>query len=94
MGTAIRVNDGVIVAADRRLDGRIQHGTCQLGIGVCPDRRADDHAVEAIDHRREIHLASRDLEFRYGGQPLFVWRPSMEFSIDGVHRCRTDFRQV
>lgn len=37
------------------------------------DGRADGHSVEAVDHRREVALASGDAELRDVGDPQPVW---------------------
>ena len=62
MGTAIGVHDGLVIAVGHRLDSSIQHGVHEIGVWTRADRPADNQAIEAVDHGRQVHLASRDLE--------------------------------
>jgi hypothetical protein len=55
-----------------RAGGCIEHGIDQSCIRPCADRPAHLLAVEAVDHRREIHLTSWQLEFRNVREPLLV----------------------
>jgi len=55
---------------------------------------ADDQAIEAIDHRRQIHLARRDLEPGDVGEPLLVRCTGAEVAVQQVLGCRTDLAHV
>jgi len=94
VGTAIGVNDGPVFGIDHRLDGRIQHRVDEFSVRARTERPADDHAVEAVDQGRQIHLASWDLELRDVSEPLLVGRGSPEVSIEKVVWRRADLSQV
>ena len=51
-------------------------------------------AIKAIDHGRQVHLASRDLELSDVGKPFLIQGSSLEVAIDEVHWCWTDFAQL
>ena len=53
-----------IASCSELLDRGVQHRVDQLGVRPRADRPADNHSIETIDHGRQIHLASRDLELR------------------------------
>ena len=91
MGAAIRMNDGPCIPTSHSLDGGIQHCIDQLGIWMRSNGPADDQAIEAVDDRREIHLASWDLELGDIREPLFIRGAGLEVAIDKVFRCGTDF---
>ncbi|MPN27915.1 hypothetical protein SDC9_175349 [bioreactor metagenome] len=76
------------------LDGCIQHGVDQLCIRTRADGPAHHHPVEAIDDRRQVDLACRDLELRDVGQPFLVGGCCLEVTVDDVLWCRADLAQV
>lgn len=82
VSSAIGVNDRPSVAVSHRLDGRIQHGVHELGIGTRADRPTDNKSIEAVDHRGQIHLTSRELELCDVGEPLLIRRCRMEVAVD------------
>lgn len=43
-----------------------------------------DETIEAVDHRRQIYLAGRDLEFGDVGQPFLIGSGCTEITIVGV----------
>ena len=61
-----------VVGGCDRLDGGIQHGVAELGIRARADRSADDLAIEAVVHERQMDLARRDLELNDVGEPFLV----------------------
>lgn len=63
MRTAIGVDHWPLTTISHRLDGRIQHGIDEFSIWSRADRSAHNETVEAVDHRRQIHLAGRDPEW-------------------------------
>ncbi len=48
----------------------------------------------AVDHRPQVHLASRKLELRDVGEPLLVGSRGPEVAIDEILRRRADLSQV
>ena len=62
MGTAIKMDNGPVMALGYRLDSRIQHGVHKNGVWTRTDGPADHQTIEAVDHGRQVHLARRDLE--------------------------------
>ena len=94
MGAAIRMHDGLVVAATHRFDVRIQHRVHQFGIWARADRPTDDLAVETVDHGRHVHLARRDLELRDVGQPFLFGSGRREVALDEVVGRRADLSQV
>jgi len=82
------------IAVSDRLDALIQHGIHKFGIGpraYCP---AHHKTIEAVDQRRQIHLAGRDLDFGNVGEPLLVRGSCTEVAIDDVLRRRAYFSAV
>src|SRR6187455_1260730 len=65
---------GPVAARSDRLDGGVQHCVDEFSVWARADRPAHDHAIEAIDHGRQVYLAGGDLELRDVGEPLLVWR--------------------
>ena len=72
MPTAISVDNGLVMAVGYLLDSSIQHGVHQVGVWTRTDGPADHQTIEAVDHGREIHLASRYLELGDVGQPFLI----------------------
>jgi hypothetical protein len=70
MRIAIGVDYRLFIAVGDRLDGRIQYGIYKLGIMLRADRPTHNETVEAVDHRRQVHLAGRDLEFGDAGRKI------------------------
>ena len=81
-------------AVSDRLDSGIQQGVHKLSIWARAKGPADDPSVEAVDHRRQVHLASRNLELRDAGEPLLVRLRSWEVAIDEMLWRRADFSRV
>ena len=52
------------------------------------------HPVEAVDDRRQAHLACRDLELRDVREPLLVRCPGLEVSVDDVLGRGADLAKV
>ena len=94
MGAAIGVHHGPVIAGSDGLDGGVQHRVDELGVRARADRPADDQAIEAIDHGRQVHLAGRDLELRDVGEPLLVRCTRAEVAVQEVVWCRTDLAHV
>ena len=94
MAPAVRVHDGSVLAVCHLLDSRIQHRIDQLGVRTRAKRPAGHQPIEAVDHGREIHLASRDLELGDVGQPFLVGGCSLEIPVDEVFWRWADFANV
>jgi len=56
------------VVAGHCLDARIQHGIHKFGIRPRADCPAHNKTIEAVDQRRQIHLAGWYLEFGNVGE--------------------------
>ncbi|MCY1236450.1 hypothetical protein D9M72_491050 [compost metagenome] len=83
------------VAADvDRLDSGIQHRVHELRVRAHADRPTDHLAIEAVDHRRQIHLACRNLELRDVGEPFLVGSTSGEVAVDEILWRWTDLAQI
>ena len=93
-GTAIRVNDGPITAVGYGLDDSIQHRVDQLGVWPRADSPTDYQAIEAVNHGRQIHFPSWDLEFRDVSKPCLIRDRRLEVPAHEIVRCRADFSQV
>ena len=74
MSAAVGEDYGPVVGGCDCLDGCIQHGVDELGVRARADRPADDLAIEAVDHERQVDLARRDLELNDVGEPFLVGR--------------------
>ena len=74
MSAAVGVDHGPVVGSCDRLDGGIQHGVDEFGVRARADRPADDLAIEAVVHERQMDLARRDLELNDVGEPFLVGR--------------------
>ena len=88
------MDDRFFITLGHGLDGRIQHGVHELCIGACANRPTDDHAIETVDHRRQINLPCRDMEFRDVREPLFVGSRRLKIAINEVLRGGTDFSNI
>ena len=82
------------MAAGYLLDGRIQPGVHQVGIWTRTDGPADCQTIEAVNHGREIHLASRYLELRDVSEPLLIRSLRMEVAVDDIFWRRADLAKV
>jgi hypothetical protein len=58
------------------------------------NRPNDDHAVQAVDHRREIHLAGRDLKRSDICELPLIGRRGPKVALNEVIWRRADFVQV
>ncbi len=94
MGSAIGMDDWSFRAVCHGLDSCIQHSIDQPRVWLRSNRPTDDHAIEAVDDGRKIHLPSRDLELGDVCQPLHIRCLCMEVAIDQVLGCWTYFAQV
>lgn len=90
MRAAIGMHSRPFVAGCDGPNSSVQHRVDKLCVWSRSDRPADDHAIEAIDHERQVHLAGWDLEFRDVGEPLLVWRGCAEVALQKVFQCRAD----
>ena len=81
MSTTIGVNDRAVLAVDDRFDGRIEHGVNKLSVGMRPNGPANDQSIEAVDDRRQVHLASRDMELCDIGKPLLIRGRPLEVAV-------------
>lgn len=61
MTTAVTVGHGTL-AGPQRGGGPVQHRVGQFGVRRRPGRVRHDHAVVAVDHRREVHLSVAGLD--------------------------------
>ena len=50
--------------------------------------------IEAVDHGRQVNLASCDLELRDVGKPLLIRGCSLKVAVDEIVRGRADFSQI
>lgn len=94
MSSAIGMDDWPFLPVGHGLNGGIQYGIDQACIWLRSNRPTDDHAVEAVDDGREVHLPSWDLELGDIRQPFYVRRFCMEVAIDQVLGRRADFSQI
>ena len=94
MTTAIRVDDGPVVAVGYPLDSSVQHGVHKIGVWTRTDGPADHQTIEAVNHGREVHLASRYLELGDVGQPFLIRGGCLEVTIDEVVWRWADFAKV
>ena len=93
MGSAVAIEKGLRAAVHDRLDRRIGHRVCQIGVrfgAYCP---ADDEAVKAVDDGRKINLPRSDVEFGDVSQPFLMRSGGVEVSIDDVLWCWTDLAE-
>jgi len=91
---AIRVDDRPVIAAGHRLNSSIQHRVHKVSVRTRADAPADNQTIEAVDHRRQIHLSSRDLKLRDVGKPFLIRCPSSEIPVDYVLWRRANFTEV
>lgn len=52
--------------------GAVEHAVDQVRIGAGPYGPAHHHAVEAVNDRRKVDLACRDMKLRDVGEPFGV----------------------
>jgi len=69
-------------------------GIHKFGIWPRADCPAHNKTVEAVDQRRQIHLAGWYLEFGNVGKPLFIRGCCPEVAVDEVLWCRAYFSTV
>ena len=72
------------------INGSIEHSVDEVGIGMAAYAPAHHHPIEAVDDRRQIDLARRDLELRNVGKPLLIWCRCLEVTIEKVVWRRAD----
>ena len=94
MGSPIRMDDWLLLAVSHGPNGCIQHGVDEARIWLGSDGPTDDHAVNAVDDGRKVHLARRYLEPGDVCQPSHVRRVCMEVAIEQVLRRWTDLSQL
>lgn len=94
MGTTVGVNDRLAIARLHRVNGRIEHRVHQLGVRSGTKCPTHHHAVEAVDHRREVNLSCRDPELRNVGEPLLIRCRRLEVTIEEVVWRRADLPEA
>ena len=72
----------------------VEHGVHQLCVRSGSDGPAHHHAVEAVDHRRQVYLARRNVKLRDVGEPLPVRGIGVEVPVDHILDRRTDLARV
>ncbi len=87
MASPITVDYGPLLAVCDGFQCCIQHGVGETRVRFGPDGPTDNHAVEAIDDRREIDFARAYVELGDIGQPFLIWRESVKVTVDDVLRC-------
>jgi hypothetical protein len=94
VASAVTVDYGPHFAVRDGFDRGIKHGVGETRVRFGPDGPTDDHAVEAIDDRREIDLTRAYVELGDVGQPFLIWRRSLEVTVDDILRRRADLAQI
>lgn len=94
VAVTIGMHNRSFAACGDLVDGDTQHRIDQLGVRPGADRPTHDHSIEAINHRREIHFASWDLELCDVSEPLLVRRTGAEVSIQHVVSRHTDLVSI
>ncbi|OAD81621.1 hypothetical protein ATN89_23925 [Comamonas thiooxydans] len=62
MGATVGVNHRLHFTVIQLGDRSIQHRVDQFSVGACSDRPAHHHAIDAIDHGREVDFAGGQLK--------------------------------
>jgi hypothetical protein len=94
MGSTITVNDRPHFAVCDNLQCCIYHGVGETRIRFGPDSATDDHAVEAINDRRDVNFARAYMEHGDVDQPFFIWRRGLEVAVNDVLRRRAYLTQI
>ena len=81
MAPAVGVDYWSVAGFRHCLDGCIQHCVDQLSVRARANGSADNHAVEAIDDRRQVDLARRDLELRDIREPFLIGGRGLEVAV-------------
>ena len=77
-----------------RVNGRIEHRVHQLRVRSGAQCPAHHHAIEAVDHGREVNLSRRYLELCDVGEPLLIRCRRLEVTIEQVVWRRADLSEL
>lgn len=80
--------------AGHRFNGGIQYRVHKRGVRTRADLPPDDLAIEAVDHRGQVHFAGRDLELLDASQLFLIRCNSGEVPVDEVFRRRADLAEI
>lgn len=93
VASPVGMDDGIL-ARFQCLDCRIQHLIDKISVRGCSNRPRDWKPVKAVNNRRQIHLSSRDGEFRDVRQPFLIRRIRMEIALYLVRDRRGDLALI
>ena len=76
------MGDGVL-SVSKTVYRRIQHRIDRIRVRPRTDRPAHDHAIDTINHERQIRLSCRNLKLRSISKPFFSHRARVDSSVVG-----------